>query len=137
EESHSMLGYHSVDHAKTIRLENVCEDIENNNNEDKNQNFDDKHDVIHYSLNSKGIFAQCLVSGAVLLLAAGGGMPIGYSAILLPQLIEENGTMHEISVKQWGNFFFLVIEKYLFSVLALNSFVTIVKVYLDSINVAK
>ncbi|KAK9298249.1 hypothetical protein QLX08_008337 [Tetragonisca angustula] len=94
EESHSMLRYHSVDHAKAIRLENVCEDIENNNTQDKNQNFDDKHDVIHYSSNSKGIFAQCLVSGAVLLLAAGGGMPIGYSAILLPQLIEENGTMH-------------------------------------------
>lgn len=34
------------------------------------------------------------MSGAILLLAAGGGMPIGYSAILLPQLSEDNGTMH-------------------------------------------
>ena len=56
-----MLRYHSVDHAKAIRLENVCEDIENNNTQDKNQNFDDKHDVIHYSSNSKGIFAQVRV----------------------------------------------------------------------------
>lgn len=37
---------------------------------------------------------QCLLAGAVLLVAAAGGMPIGYSATLLPQLAEENGTMH-------------------------------------------
>lgn len=61
EESHSMLGYHSTDHAKAIRFENVCEDIENNNIQDKNQNFEDEHDVIHYSSNSKGIFAQVRV----------------------------------------------------------------------------
>ncbi|OAD58904.1 Facilitated trehalose transporter Tret1 [Eufriesea mexicana] len=91
-----MLEYNLADYAEVIQVENVCEDIENNNTRDKDNNFDDNRDVIpvHYSSNSKGIFAQCLVSGAVLLLAAGGGMPIGFSAILLPQLAEDNGTMH-------------------------------------------
>jgi len=37
---------------------------------------------------------QCLVTGAVLLVATGGGIPIGYSAVLLPQLSEENSTFH-------------------------------------------
>ncbi|RLU17395.1 hypothetical protein DMN91_009630 [Ooceraea biroi] len=41
-----------------------------------------------------GLCLQCLVTGAVLLLATGGGMPIGYSAVLLPQLAEENSTLH-------------------------------------------
>ncbi|XP_012260702.2 facilitated trehalose transporter Tret1-2 homolog isoform X2 [Athalia rosae] len=44
--------------------------------------------------NSRGVFAQCLVTGAVLILTVGCGMPIGFSAILLPQLAETNGTMH-------------------------------------------
>ncbi|XP_055596999.1 facilitated trehalose transporter Tret1 [Uranotaenia lowii] len=35
---------------------------------------------------SKGVFHQILVTCAVLLLAAACGMPIGYSAVLLPQL---------------------------------------------------
>ncbi|KOC58831.1 Facilitated trehalose transporter Tret1, partial [Habropoda laboriosa] len=96
EERHSMLGYHPVDYVKVTQVKNVCEDIENNNNNNHNKSnsFYDKHDVSYYSSNSKGVFAQCLVTGAVLLLAAGGGMPIGYSAVLLPQLAEENGTMH-------------------------------------------
>lgn len=34
----------------------------------------------------KGVFNQCLVTCAVLVLAAACGMPIGYSAVLLPQL---------------------------------------------------
>lgn len=37
---------------------------------------------------------QCLVTGAVLLMATGGGMPIGYSAILLPQLSENNSAIY-------------------------------------------
>lgn len=36
--------------------------------------------------NARGVFHQILVTGAVLLLAAACGMPIGYSAVLLPQL---------------------------------------------------
>ncbi|XP_046410559.1 facilitated trehalose transporter Tret1-2 homolog isoform X1 [Neodiprion fabricii] len=46
-----------------------------------------------YSSNPRGVFAQCLVTGAVLLLAAGCGMPIGYSAILLPKLAQTNGSL--------------------------------------------
>lgn len=34
------------------------------------------------------------MTGAVFILMAGCGMPIGYSAILLPQLLESNGTLH-------------------------------------------
>ncbi|XP_033349895.1 facilitated trehalose transporter Tret1-2 homolog isoform X1 [Bombus vosnesenskii] len=95
EEQRSMLGYHAANYdAKIIQIGNVCEDIENNNTRDKDSTLDEKCDIIYYSSNSKGIFAQCLVSGAVLLLLTGGGMPIGYSAILLPQLAEENGTMY-------------------------------------------
>jgi hypothetical protein len=37
---------------------------------------------------------QLLVSGAAFLLAAGAGMPIGYSAVLLPQLQVVNSTLH-------------------------------------------
>ncbi|XP_067211130.1 facilitated trehalose transporter Tret1-2 homolog isoform X2 [Linepithema humile] len=37
---------------------------------------------------------QCLVTGAVLLLATGGGMPIGYSAVLLPQLSDNSSTIY-------------------------------------------
>nr|XP_003705316.1 PREDICTED: facilitated trehalose transporter Tret1-2 homolog [Megachile rotundata]XP_012145256.1 PREDICTED: facilitated trehalose transporter Tret1-2 homolog [Megachile rotundata]XP_012145257.1 PREDICTED: facilitated trehalose transporter Tret1-2 homolog [Megachile rotundata]XP_012145258.1 PREDICTED: facilitated trehalose transporter Tret1-2 homolog [Megachile rotundata]XP_012145259.1 PREDICTED: facilitated trehalose transporter Tret1-2 homolog [Megachile rotundata] len=94
EESHSMLGYRSVDYVKVTKAENVCEDIENNNTYDEEKIFDDRNELPQYSSNSKGVFAQCLVCGAVLLLATGGGMPIGYSAILLPQLAQDNGTMH-------------------------------------------
>ncbi|XP_076635527.1 facilitated trehalose transporter Tret1-2 homolog [Colletes latitarsis] len=91
EERHSMLGHQHVNYAKVIKGNDVCEDIENNNKDD---NFDNKNDATQYSSNTKGVFAQFMVSGAILLLAAGGGMPIGYSAVLLPQLAEDNGTMH-------------------------------------------
>ena len=94
EEHQSMLGFHPDDYTKVVKVTHVCEDVENNNTENKDNTFDDKTVLTQYSSNSKGVFAQCLVSGAILLLAAGGGMPIGYSAILLPQLTEDNGTMH-------------------------------------------
>ena len=38
-------------------------------------------------------YSQLLVSGASFLLAAGAGMPIGYSAVLLPQLQVDNSTL--------------------------------------------
>lgn len=41
----------------------------------------------------KGVFNQCLVTCAVLVLAAGAGHPIGFSAVALPQLRDENTTM--------------------------------------------
>ncbi|PSN30621.1 hypothetical protein C0J52_27611 [Blattella germanica] len=41
----------------------------------------------------QGILPQMLVSGAAFLLAAGAGMPIGYSAVLLPQLQVVNSTL--------------------------------------------
>lgn len=43
---------------------------------------------------AKGIFSQCLLTGAIMLITAACGMPIGYSAILLPQLETTNGSMH-------------------------------------------
>ncbi|KAG9428779.1 facilitated trehalose transporter Tret1-2 isoform X1 [Apis mellifera carnica] len=94
EECCSILGHSTIDYTKVNEVKNVCEDIENNNTQDKDKIFNNKDNVIYYSSNSKGIFAQCLLAGAVLLVATSGGMPIGYSATLLPQLAEENGTMH-------------------------------------------
>ncbi|KAJ8731470.1 hypothetical protein PYW07_004634 [Mythimna separata] len=41
----------------------------------------------------KGVFNQCLITCAVLILAAGAGHPIGFSAVALPQLRIENSTM--------------------------------------------
>ncbi|XP_034184760.2 facilitated trehalose transporter Tret1-2 homolog isoform X2 [Osmia lignaria lignaria] len=93
-EESRMLRCDTVDYVEVTKVDNICEDIENNNTDDKGNIFDDRNIVTRFSSNSKGVFAQCLVSGAVLLLAAGGGMPIGYSAILLPQLAQNNGTMH-------------------------------------------
>lgn len=54
-----MLGYHAANYdAKIIQIGNVCEDIENNNTRDKDSTLDEKSDIIYYSSNSKGIFAQ-------------------------------------------------------------------------------
>ncbi|KAI4498878.1 hypothetical protein M0802_006053 [Mischocyttarus mexicanus] len=90
-----MLQYNSTRYTKVIKTKDVFEDIENNNS---NTNLDDLYEVKNvinrYSSNRKAIFAQCLVAGAVLLLAAGAGMPIGYSAVLLPQLSVKNTTMY-------------------------------------------
>ncbi|XP_044754015.1 facilitated trehalose transporter Tret1-like isoform X2 [Coccinella septempunctata] len=66
----------------------------NNNNICDNKEYmplDDKKDVDD---NEKcGILTQCMVTCAVMLSAAGCGMPVGYSAILLPQLYHENDTI--------------------------------------------
>ncbi|XP_065155168.1 facilitated trehalose transporter Tret1-like [Atheta coriaria] len=45
------------------------------------------------SISPRSIFAQCLVTMAVMLSSASCGMPIGYSAILLPQLKNSNDTL--------------------------------------------
>ncbi|PZC79534.1 hypothetical protein B5X24_HaOG216199 [Helicoverpa armigera] len=42
---------------------------------------------------TRGVFNQCLITCAVLILAAGAGHPIGFSAVALPQLRIENSTM--------------------------------------------
>ncbi|KAK0160791.1 hypothetical protein PV328_008160 [Microctonus aethiopoides] len=54
---------------------------------------DDEIPSSQYKSNRRGVFAQCMVAGAVLMLTTGIGMPIGYSAVLLPQLAEINGTL--------------------------------------------
>ncbi|XP_050350830.1 facilitated trehalose transporter Tret1-like isoform X1 [Nymphalis io] len=41
----------------------------------------------------RGVFNQCLITCAVLILAAGAGHPIGFSAVALPQLRTENSSM--------------------------------------------
>ncbi|XP_041979373.1 facilitated trehalose transporter Tret1-like isoform X2 [Aricia agestis] len=41
----------------------------------------------------RGVLNQCLITCAVLILAAGAGHPIGFSAVALPQLREENSTL--------------------------------------------
>ncbi|EZA50493.1 Facilitated trehalose transporter Tret1 [Ooceraea biroi] len=90
EESDAMLGYNSAKYKSTD-----VENNNNNNNEKNGKSVQQKEETaVVYSSNLKGVLAQCLVTGAVLLLATGGGMPIGYSAVLLPQLAEENSTLH-------------------------------------------
>ncbi|XP_072949127.1 facilitated trehalose transporter Tret1-like isoform X2 [Epargyreus clarus] len=42
---------------------------------------------------SRGVFNQCLITCAVLVLAAGAGHPIGFSAVALPQLRTENSSL--------------------------------------------
>ncbi|XP_047354532.1 facilitated trehalose transporter Tret1-2 homolog [Vespa velutina] len=95
EENQSMLQYSSRDYSKISKTKDIYEDIENNNS---CTNLDDLYKVenvvTRYTSNRKAVFAQCLVAGAVLLLAAGAGMPIGYSAVLLPQLSAENATVY-------------------------------------------
>ncbi|KAK9876969.1 hypothetical protein WA026_016000 [Henosepilachna vigintioctopunctata] len=70
----------------------------NNNNNNNNINkCKDYHPLDHKTeLNPTkgcGILAQCMVACAVMLSSAGCGMPVGYSAILLPQLSNENDTI--------------------------------------------
>lgn len=78
----------------------------NNNNNNYNNNYEDKlnektfydddneiQTPSSYSSNCQGIIAQCMVVAAVLAVTASAGMPIGYSAILLPQLNNTNSTL--------------------------------------------
>ncbi|XP_002040147.2 facilitated trehalose transporter Tret1-2 homolog [Drosophila sechellia] len=51
------------------------------------------------SANRRGMMHQILATCAVLLLSVGCGMPIGYSAILLPQLMDNNSTEIPIDVE--------------------------------------
>lgn len=53
-----MLGFQPVDYAKVVKAKDACEDIENNNNENKGDTFDNKSDSVQYSTNSKGVCAQ-------------------------------------------------------------------------------
>ncbi|XP_004520239.1 facilitated trehalose transporter Tret1-2 homolog [Ceratitis capitata] len=46
----------------------------------------------------RGVFHQILSTCAVLVLSAACGMPIGYSAVLLPQLSDVNSTTAEIAI---------------------------------------
>uniref|UniRef100_A0A182IM61 Major facilitator superfamily (MFS) profile domain-containing protein n=1 Tax=Anopheles atroparvus TaxID=41427 RepID=A0A182IM61_ANOAO len=51
---------------------------------------------------TRGVFHQLLLTSAVLLLAAGCGMPIGYSAVLLPQLYDANESLTiDIEMGSW------------------------------------
>uniref|UniRef100_A0A182JVB0 Major facilitator superfamily (MFS) profile domain-containing protein n=1 Tax=Anopheles christyi TaxID=43041 RepID=A0A182JVB0_9DIPT len=51
---------------------------------------------------TKGVFHQLLLTSAVLVLAAACGMPIGYSAVLLPQLYDVNETLTiDIEMGSW------------------------------------
>nr|CAD7431034.1 unnamed protein product [Timema monikensis] len=43
--------------------------------------------------NSKAVFAQCMVAGGVCVLGAAAGFPIGFSAVLLPQLQHPNSSL--------------------------------------------
>ncbi|XP_029178492.1 facilitated trehalose transporter Tret1-2 homolog isoform X2 [Nylanderia fulva] len=89
EEGHPMLNSSNYN---THTLDN-----ENNNNNDNvksGKSSFQKEDAVVLHSNAKGVLAQCLVTGAVLLLAMGGGMPIGYSAVLLPQLSRNNSALY-------------------------------------------
>lgn len=97
QEEHLMLVYNTSS-ATQVTYNTSDTDNENNNN---NNNIKNEKSILHKeeptvqsSPNAKGVLAQCLVTGAVLLLATGGGMPIGYSAVLLPQLSESNSTLY-------------------------------------------
>ncbi|XP_037716546.1 facilitated trehalose transporter Tret1-2 homolog [Drosophila subpulchrella] len=67
-----------------------------NHNSRKLSTIDEQDDDV---ANRRGIFHQILATCAVLLLSAGCGMPIGYSAILLPQLTDTNTTEIPIDVE--------------------------------------
>ncbi|XP_011251472.1 facilitated trehalose transporter Tret1-2 homolog isoform X1 [Camponotus floridanus] len=93
EELHSMLN--SSGDMQRVAYTSDTENNNNNNNVKNGKSLLHKEEAaVQYSSNAKGVLAQCLVTGAVLLLVTGGGMPIGYSAVLLPQLSESNSTIY-------------------------------------------
>lgn len=90
-----MLNYNSSSDIQRVTYNTADTENNNNNNNVKNGKSPlHKEATVQYSSNAKGVLAQCLVTGAVLLLATGGGMPIGYSAVLLPQLSENSSTLN-------------------------------------------
>ncbi|CAD6214772.1 GSCOCG00004209001-RA-CDS [Cotesia congregata] len=103
-----LLSYHKVnilsqnfeplkENQKGSQLNNNDElnnDSNNNNNEKTVYEEEEDEVPVQYTSNCRGVFAQCMVAGAVLFLTAGVGMPIGYSGVLLPQLYEINSTLH-------------------------------------------
>ncbi|XP_034949499.1 facilitated trehalose transporter Tret1-2 homolog [Chelonus insularis] len=105
----AMLSYHSnILTQNPDKLQESKKGIETNDNDELNNNEkllcdEEEDDVpVQYSSNRKSVFAQCMVAGAMLMLNVGVGMPIGYSAILLPQLSEVNGTFHiDESMGSW------------------------------------
>ncbi|KAJ9574688.1 hypothetical protein L9F63_008149, partial [Diploptera punctata] len=60
----------------------------------ENGSHKDQRDRIESHSNPRGVLAQTLVAGAVFLLTTCCGIHVGYSAILLPQLKNENGTLY-------------------------------------------
>ncbi|KAL6423399.1 hypothetical protein ACFW04_010178 [Cataglyphis niger] len=99
EEVHPMLNNSLLNKSSDMqRVTYNTADTENNNNDNNVKNekspLHKEESAVQYSSNAKGVLAQCLVTGAVLLLVTGGGMPIGYSAVLLPQLSESNSTLN-------------------------------------------
>ncbi|KAJ6645614.1 hypothetical protein Bhyg_00821 [Pseudolycoriella hygida] len=54
---------------------------------------------------AKGVFHQMLLTSAVLIMAAGCGMPIGFSAVILPQLYNSSDDLQmDLDVGSWfGN----------------------------------
>ncbi|XP_077288470.1 facilitated trehalose transporter Tret1-like [Arctopsyche grandis] len=56
----------------------------------------------NFQSSSTGIVHQCVAAFAVLILSAAAGQPIGFSAVLLPQLYAENSTMNvDIELGSW------------------------------------
>ncbi|CAH2013861.1 unnamed protein product [Acanthoscelides obtectus] len=69
-------------------------DLLQNNNNYKTAHKFGKHETLDSkAVQRRRILAQCLVTAAVMLSSASCGMPVGYSAILLPQLQITNDSM--------------------------------------------
>nr|CAH7721426.1 unnamed protein product [Callosobruchus chinensis] len=68
-------------------------DLLQNNNNYREHEFGKGGKLLEKSTQRRRILAQCLVTAAVMLSSASCGMPVGYSAILLPQLKISNDSM--------------------------------------------